>query len=135
MLIGLVSTCGDYGLANILYIIQRLMTLMQIAVPIVSIVALVRILRKKIVNPDDSKLKNSIKNWLLALILFFILPVFVDIAVSNADMAFNNKTTSDYSVSACWRAAKEHSTLINTKEKDNGYIETKEEQNKKHIIK
>lgn len=135
MLIGLVSTCGDYGLANVLYIIQRLMTLMQIAVPIVAIVALVRILRKKVMNPDDSKLKNSIKNWLLALILFFILPVFIDITVSNADMAFNNKSTSDYSVSACWRAAKEHSTLINTKDKDSGYIETEQEKNKKHIIK
>ena len=135
MLIGLVSTCGDYGLANVLYIIQRLMTLLQIAVPIVAIVALVRILRKKVMNPDDSKLKNSIKNWLLALILFFILPVFIDITVSNADMAFNNKSTSDYSVSSCWRAAKEHPTLINTKDKDSGYIETEQEKNKKHIIK
>ena len=50
MLIGLVSTCGDYGLANVLYIIQRLMTLLQIAVPIVAIVALVRILRKKLMK-------------------------------------------------------------------------------------
>ena len=135
MLIGLVSTCGDYGLADILYIIQRLMTLMQIAVPIVAIVALVRIFRKKMMNPDDTKLKGRIKNWLLALIIFFILPVFIDVVISNADMAFNNRSTSDYSVSACWRAAKEHSGVINTKEKDSGYIETEAEKNKKHIVK
>ena len=134
MLIGLVSTCGDYGLANVLYIIQRLMTLLQIAVPIVAIVALVRILRKKLMNPDDTKLKGRIKNWLLALIIFFILPVFIDVAISNADMAFNNKSTSDYSISACWRAAKEHSSVIDSDD-DDGYIETDEEKNKKHIIK
>lgn len=134
MLIGLVSTCGDYGLANVLYIIQRLMTLLQIAVPIVAIVALVRILRKKLMNPDDTKLKGRIKNWLLALILFFVLPVFIDVAISNADMAFNNKSTSDYSISACWRAAKEHSSVIDSDD-DDGYIETDEEKNKKHIIK
>lgn len=135
MLIGLVSTCGDYGLANVLYIIQRLMALLQIAVPIVAIVALVRIFRKKMMNPDDSKLKGRIKNWLLALIIFFMLPVIIDVVISNADMAFNNKSTSDYSVSACWKAAKEHSNVIDTSNNDDGYIETKEEQNKKHLIK
>ena len=85
-------------------------------------------------NPDDAKLKGRIKNWLLALVIFFILPVFIDVAISNADMAFNNKSTSDYSVSACWRAAKEHSSVIDS-DGDDGYIETDEEKNKKHIIK
>lgn len=134
MFIGLVSTCGDYGLANILYIIQRIMTLFQIVVPIVAIVALINILRKIIVNPEDNKLKKLLKNSILAIFWFFLTPVFIDIAISNADMALNNKSTSDYSISSCWRYAKEHSSLINTNDSNDGYIETEQDKDKKHLV-
>ena len=79
MLIGIVNTCGDYGLANILFVIQRVMTLFQIIVPIISIVSLITIFLKLLMKPDDSKLKARIKNWILALIIFFILPIIIDV--------------------------------------------------------
>lgn len=136
MLIGIVNTCGDYGLANILFVIQRVMTLFQIIVPIISIVSLITIFLKLLMKPDDSKLKARIKNWILALIIFFILPIIIDVVITNTDIVINNKSTSDYSISSCWRYAKEHSSLINTNEdEDDGYIQTEEEKNKVDIIK
>ena len=136
MLIGIVNTCGDYGLANILFVIQRVMTLFQIIVPLISNVSLITIFLTLVMNPDDSTLKARIKNWILALIIFFILPIIIDVVITNTDMVINNKSTSDYSISSCWRYAKEHSSLINTNEdEDDGYIQTEEEKNKVDIIK
>ena len=134
MFIGLVSTCGDYGLANVLFVIQRIMALLQFTVPFVAIIALVRIFRKKMMNPDDSKLKGRVKNWILAIVMIFLLPTFVDIAISNADMALNDSSESDFTVSACWRAAKEHSSLIDTEDDDDGYIETNQDKDRKHLV-
>lgn len=135
MYVGLVSTCGDYGLANILYIIQRIMTLFQIVVPIISIVSLIILFIKLLMKPDESKLKGRIKNWTIALIIFFLLPIIIDVVITNVDMAINGKSTSDYSISSCWKYAKEHSSLINTEDDGDGYIETEEEKNRTKIVK
>ena len=137
MYIGLVSTCGDYGLANILYVVQRVMLLFQVAVPIIAIVALVYRLTKLMAHPDDAKLKTSIKNWVMSLLFFFFVPVFIDVVVSNTDMIINNSSNSDYSISACWKAAKEHSSLINVDGdgSDDGYIKTDQDKNKQQLVK
>ncbi len=106
MFIGIVETCGDYALANILLIVRRVMTIFQILVPIVAIIALVKTLIRLTLNPEDKKLKGSIKAWLISLVVFFFLPVIIDATMGLLD--------DNFSISACWNYAKDNATITNS---------------------
>ena len=120
MLIGVTQTfeaCADYGLANILIIVQRIMTIFQIIVPIIAIVALIKIFIKLVANPEEKKLKNSIRNWTIALVVFFFLPLIIQLTVnlmaaSGIDRYGQYK---EFSFKACWDAAKDSSMFSSNK--------------------
>ncbi len=109
MYIALVETCSDYALANILLIVQRAMNLLQIIVPIIALVALIKIFTQLTVNPDNKKLKNALKNWLIALLVFFFLPVII-----NTTMGLLHYAGYDFNIVECWNAAKDSSTDLTT---------------------
>lgn len=112
MLIGIIETCSDYGLANLLVIVQKIMNLFQILVPIIAIVALIKILIKLVSDPENKKLKNSIKNWAIALIFIFFLPMVVDLTMNLITTSQSNHSNGDenFSISACWESAKKNTT-------------------------
>ena len=98
MYIGLVEYCGDPVLANVLSIAQRILNIFQIVMPIIAIVFLVRNLIRLMATPEEKKLHNVLRNWFVALVLFFALPIIVD--------AVMGLLSDDYSLSACWNLAK-----------------------------
>ncbi|MBR6950029.1 MAG: hypothetical protein IKH54_07590 [Bacilli bacterium] len=101
MLIGLVEGCNDVALANILSIVQKIMLLFQIVVPIIAIIGLVKTLIKLTVDPENKKAKSWIKNWFLALLIFFMLPFIINVVMGWLD--------GNFSFANCWNYAK-HST-------------------------
>lgn len=126
MYIGLVEECADYGLANMFFIVQRIMTLLQIIVPILAIIALVKILLKLMADPENKKLKGSIKNWLLALIIFFMLPFIINAVMGLLDQ--------NYSVSTCWNYARTHKTINDSNGYQNSSYKNNDDGKKTHLI-
>ena len=98
MLIGLVEGCNDVALANILSIVQKVMLLFQLVVPIVAMIGLVKTLIKLTVDPENKKAKSWIKNWALALIIFFMLPFIINIVMGWLD--------GNFTFAKCWNYAK-----------------------------
>lgn len=104
MLIGLVETCGDHGLASILEIVQNVMAIFQIAVPIVSIVALIKLLILKMSDPENKKLVHGFRNWIVLLLTFFLLPVIIDAVMGAAATA--NDSEDQFTFASCWNYAR-----------------------------
>ena len=97
MLLGFIEYCQDVSLMGILAIVKRILSLIQIIVPIVLIVfasiGVVKIVR----NLDEKKkLSNVIRKFIAAGVVFFI-PVIV-----NAVMLMLGYT---FDFSACWLSA------------------------------
>ena len=98
-ILDMVSTCGNPALANLFYIAQRMVTIIQIIAPILAIIALGINLTKSVMNPDDKKNFSMYKNWLIALIVVFAIPTLV-----NATMGILGE---NYSISSCWNNAEQ----------------------------
>ena len=101
-ILDMVSTCGNPALANLFYIAQRFITVIQIIAPILAIISLGINLTKSVMHPEDKKNFSMYKNWLIALVMVFAIPTLV-----NATMGMLGE---DYSISACWNNASNAST-------------------------
>ena len=77
-ILDMVSTCGNPALANLFYIAQRMVTIIQIIAPILAIIALGINLTKSVMNPDDKKNFSMYKNWIIALVMVFAIPTLVN---------------------------------------------------------
>ena len=128
MYIGLVEVCSDPTIGNILHTVQNIMAIFQVIVPIVSIVALIKLLIKKIADPDNKKLTNGFRNWIILLITFFLLPVIIN-ATMGAIAEADNPGSEDFSFAACWNYAR-GSSYNNSR---GSYQKTQEENNRKKI--
>jgi len=109
-----VVTCDDVALANILVIVKRVLSLVQIIGPILCIVGLIYTFIKMSINPDEKKNTKRIVNIVLALVIMFFVPVIV-----NATMGLMGESTD---FSSCWNAAPD------TIKANNVYIEDDEGQ-------
>lgn len=96
-ILALVNQCSDPGLAHILGIIKSVLGLIQMIGPIVALVSIIINLIKLMSSPDEKKYKNLIKNWLVAFIMLFILPVIINVVMSLFDDSFT--------ISSCWNYA------------------------------
>ena len=98
MILAITGTCSDPGLEVILYVIRRFMTLVQIVGPILCIISLAYTFVMLVTNPDDKKLIGRLKNSAIALVVLFLLPFVVDLAIQviGEGSEFN----------ACWTEAK-----------------------------
>ena len=101
-ILNLLGNCGNPGLANLFYIAQSFITVIQIIAPILAIISLGINLTKSVINPEDKKNFSMYKNWLIALVMVFVIPTLV-----NATMGMLGE---DYSISACWNNASNAST-------------------------
>ncbi len=93
----LATTCDDIALANILVIVKRALTLLQIFGPIICIISLLIIFMKSVANPDDKKNTKTITNIVLALVIMLFVPVIV-----NAVMGIIGDNTN---FTSCWKNA------------------------------
>ena len=105
-ILDMVGTCGNPALANLFNIAQRIITIIQILAPILAIIALGINLTKSVMNPDDKKNFSMYKNWIIALVMVFAIPILV-----NATMGILGE---DYDISACWNNAKNVNTSGNS---------------------
>ena len=105
-ILDMVGTCGNPALANLFNIAQRIITIIQILAPILAIIALGINLTKSVLNPDDKKNFSMYKNWIIALVMVFAIPILV-----NATMGILGE---DYDISACWNNAKNANTSGNS---------------------
>ncbi len=102
-ILDLVEVCGSPELAHILGIIKRVLNLFQIVGPIVGIIGLILALVKLMMNPEEKKLKNSIRNWVIAIVMLFLLPVIINLVIGLFD--------DNFQLSACWNYANQKSTF------------------------
>ena len=105
-ILDMVGTCGNPALANLFNIAQTIITINQILAPILAIIALGINLTKSVLNPDDKKNFSMYKNWIIALVMVFAIPILV-----NATMGILGE---DYDISACWNNAKNANTPGNS---------------------
>ncbi len=90
----IINQCGDPGLAKILEIIKSVLDLIQMIGPIFAMVCIVIHLIKLMSSPEEKKYKNLIRNWAIALVMLFLLPVIIDLAMALFDDSFR--------ISSCW---------------------------------
>lgn len=93
----LANCCQDNGLINIISILKKILDVIQIAVPIILIVALAVQLLKMAINPDEKKGMSKIKNQVLATFLVFVVPIIINMVVSIMPTTFE--------IAACWQVA------------------------------
>lgn len=95
-LLDIVSQCNDPILIHILGLCKRILNVIQIAGPIIAMIALVLNLVKLVTNPEDKKYKKAITNWLLAFIMFFLIPILINVVMG---------LVSDLKIGNCWANA------------------------------
>ncbi len=93
------NTCNDSTLLPILSVVKRVMTMVQIMVPLILIVMVSIKLINMIMKPDEKKeIKKIINTFIVAVVVFFV-PVVVDVTISM--LGENNKFSN------CWLNADE----------------------------
>ena len=102
------SCCSDPGMASLIDIVRRLMDLFQLIVPIVLLTMLTFQLVKLVMNPEEKNGINKIKNRIIAAVIVFIVPVFINIVMSNIP------ESEDFQIAACWNSARDMAELQRT---------------------
>ncbi len=124
MILDLVSFCSDPVLAKVLSIIKNVLSLIQLLGPIIGIVALVLNLIKLMANPEEKKFKSSIKNWAIAIVMLFLIPVIINVSVTLILSTVGN--AQKFSIAACWNYVDEN----NSNEEASQYYSTSDKKKK-----
>ena len=96
MLLNVVG-CTDPSMATILSAVKKILTLIQIIVPILLIVSSAIHIFKLVQDPEDKKRKKGILNSLIAAVVVFFIPMLIDVVISMVG--------DDVTFSACWNNA------------------------------
>ena len=91
-----VKSCSDPGVIIIITIVKRVLSLIQMLGPILAIVSLGILFTQHLINPENKKLKNRIKNSVMALILLFLVPYIVNMVMLLCDDSFVFSTCWNY---------------------------------------
>ncbi len=97
MILNIVETCTDYGLVGIIRILKNILNFVQLIGPILAGIALVIILTKLVLNPEDKKLIKKLRTSVLALLFLFAVPVIVN--------AFMLMLDDSFELTTCWNYA------------------------------
>lgn len=106
----LIAACGDYGMASILHIVQKVMGIIQIIVPIVMIFGVIWMLTKMMLNPEEKKYMKMLRNSVFAGVIVIFIPFLVNLTMGFLDDSFD--------VTACWKVAKATDNLVNWNDAD-----------------
>lgn len=104
------AICADYTLATILIVVKRCLTIIQIVVPILLLIAGTVQFFKLTTNPDDDKkgLKKFI-NSIISAVIVFVLPFIVNlsmrlIAASGEVGISKDGNLTIFDITSCWSA-------------------------------
>lgn len=115
MEIAIIEVCGDIALAHLLVLVKKFLNIVHLIGPIVALVGLVIHLVKLTFNPENKKYKATIKNWLIAFFMLFLIPTLINAVM----MLFDDQ----FQLAKCWNTAEqveyaeESITIENEKEK------------------
>ena len=104
MILDLVSICRDPVLARVLGIIKNVLGKIQLIGPILGIIALIINLIKLMANPEEKKLKTSIRNWTISIVMLFLIPVIIDVTMSMLLSTIGN-SNEKFQLAVCWKNA------------------------------
>lgn len=104
------NCCSDYGLANILDTLRKILELLQIIVPILLIVMATVQFTKLVASPDAKDGVKSLINKFMAAGICFFIPTFVNIVLTV--IPSSGIVSKTFQVSACWQKAKTSNALI-----------------------
>ena len=104
MILDLVSFCSDPVLARVLGIIKNVLDKIQLIGPIIGIIALIINLIKLMANPEEKKLKTSIRNWTISIVMLFLIPVIIDVTMSMLLSTIGN-SNEKFQLAVCWKNA------------------------------
>ena len=74
--------CNDITSLVMVDVAKKILTIIQIAAPILAIIGLTIIFIKMMQNPDDKKLQKNIKNVVIALIVVFLIPTITKAVIN-----------------------------------------------------
>lgn len=103
----LLVSCSGGIVGGLVYIAKRIVNIIWVIGPILAIISLIYNITMMLKNPDDEKTPKKIKNSVMALIILFFIPMFVNVTMK----------LTDNSISACWKSAN-NPMEINTSYKD-----------------
>ena len=86
--------CATPALGAALSAFKRIISLIQIIVPIMLMIGLMIHIMNLMKNPDDAKLKKKITNSVHAAVIVFFIPVFINVVMGMLG--------ENYSFSSCW---------------------------------
>lgn len=89
--------CSNVALASMLLLSKRIMKLIWIIAPILTMVSLTVNITLLVKDPDDKKIPKKIQNSVLALVLVFLVPTIVN--------AFMLMLDDSVDISACWNVS------------------------------
>ena len=120
MILTVISNCGDVSLASLLIIVKRIMTLIQIIVPLLLIISVIIGFYQLMADPEDKKQPKKVLNKFIAAVVIFFIPVFMNLVMSIVGQGSN--------FSSCWMDAEE---LMSPSV---GYMPIDDEREKKKFI-
>ena len=101
------TACTDYVLGYYLSIVKTILTVLQIAAPIVFIISLVISFIKITATGDENKkIAKGIVKKIIAVIIFFLLPWMVNLVLGLIEVE-NVDTGARYTLGSCWENASE----------------------------
>ena len=102
LILDVMEYCSEPALGWLLNILKNAFTVIQIIVPILLIVGLGIQFGNKVINPDDEKSKDKIRNTITAAVIVFFLPLLINLLMF---VLGNN-----YKLSECWNNSKVYSS-------------------------
>ena len=106
------AICSDYALASVLGIIKRIITILQIVVPIFLIIGGSITFSKALINPDDGpKAKKNFLNAIASAAIVFLMPFLINSimaiisAYGDVGITDSNGNNTAFNISSCWSNA------------------------------
>ncbi len=109
-LVDLNSACSDYAIAGTLNLLYQIFKMVCVIVPIILILFASINMGKLMINPDDKKGVGSIAKKIMAAIIIFIVPNFLDIVVHFNTLS--DTTETNFSVLSCFTNSETSSKSI-----------------------
>lgn len=93
------------GLLTVFKIIKTCLNIIRFVVPIGLIIMTVLDVSKNVINPDDKDSMKKIGTRIVAAIIVFLVPTFVNLVMRLVDVGLGNNagTSNRYNITDCWR--------------------------------
>lgn len=121
MMYGVAIGCTDPSMASILSAVRKILTLIQIIVPILLIVGSGINIIRLVQDPEDKKRKKNVLNSVIAAVIIFFIPMLIDTVMSMVG--------DDVTFSACWNNAEANIArevtyipIEDSRKRSNGFI-------------